>query len=198
MVFDFQGVIHRVLVTVETNSTPPIVPHHTPDFYRTARRKALGPNRSPPQWSRQRLKTPHFTTFFFTRVTRDHVSIFQWENSPPRKNKKRDLVKSISEAEICFALRPSEGWRQNRLKSWGYQQRAGSVPNRRVLVGTGRGSPKHLREAGWKRVLPISNFRGRKRQLQERVHVALAANSCGNDASFKHIIIFKRRAEICS
>lgn len=43
----------------------------------------------------------------------------------PEKNKKRDLVKSISEAEICFALRPSEG-RQHRLKSWGYQQRAGS------------------------------------------------------------------------
>ena len=49
-----------------------------------------------------------------------------------------------------------------------------------------------------RRVLPISNFRGRKRQLQERVHEALAANSCGNDSSFKHIIIFKRRAEICS
>lgn len=54
------------------------------------------------------------------------------------------------------------------------------------------------REAGWERVLPISNFRGRKRQLQERVHEALAANSCGNDSSFKPIIIFKRRAEICS
>ena len=44
-------------------------------------------------------------------------------------------------------------------------------------------------EAGWERVLPISNFRGRKRQLQERVHEALAANSCGNDASFNHILI---------
>ena len=166
----------------------------------------------------------------------------------PEKTKKGILSSPFLKLKYAFLCGLPRGWRQNRLKSWGYQQRAGSVPNRRVRVGTGRGSPKHLprfpqknrsrsrglcsqrhcwtwpifrhqsppllqkstesgeqycnvpgwREAGWERVLPISNFRGRKRQLQERVHEALAANSCGNDASFKHIIIFKRRAEICS
>ena len=220
---------------IHPNSTPPMFPHHMPDFYRTARRKALGPNRSPPQWSRQRLNTPPFSTVNIPKS--QQKTSFLGYLFPTRKNKKR-------ESEVNF------------LKSLGTFAEGTSLPKRRVGVGTGRGSPKHLprtpkkptrkqrgiapkvtaelgrfcwhqaahltaammdqwanghmaredfsrrQAAGGKqvgrRVLPISNFRGRKRQWPGESQREHWQPTLVEMTRHLNIPPSKRRAEICS